>query len=53
MTEGVIDDVHGGFRVNLGFMDLEKTYDRVNRETLWLTPRIMMWMVNFLMVSRV
>ena len=26
-------------RVYMGFMDLEKTYDRVNRETLWRTYR--------------
>ena len=27
-------------RVNVGFMDLEKTYDRVNREVLWHVLRM-------------
>ena len=54
MTEGLIDGKQGGFRhvrkhrrkniVYMGFIDLEKAYDRVNREALWLVLR--MWVVN-------
>ena len=52
MTEGLIDDERGGSgqigekaretkrRGHVGFMNLEKAYDRVNRESLWQVLRM-------------
>ena len=47
MTEGLIHDVQIGekteeknCRVYVGFMDLEKAYDRVDREAVWQVLRM-------------
>ena len=39
--------------VYVGFIDLEKAYDRVNKEAQWQELRSMMWMINFSMELRV